>query len=167
MSRSFVRSNGRPYTRPGQLLKPERLKQGYLRVTMSARGETTRKTVHSIVLEAFVGPRPEGYVTCHWNDISDDNRLENLRWGTQSENGDDMVRNGNGVNSRKTHCPKGHPYDKANTKLFFGTKSGRPYRYCRICSNTSRRIRYKSMTQRERAEWSAKQSAAYYARKAK
>ena len=34
------------------------------------------------------------------------------------------------ANSRKTHCPKGHPYDKANTAIF----SGRNARVCRECS---------------------------------
>jgi hypothetical protein len=54
----------------------------------------TRRTIHSLVLEAFVGPRPPGSVTRHLNGCPDDNRLENLAWGTHSENILDMDRHG-------------------------------------------------------------------------
>ena len=43
--------------------------------------------VHRLVCEAFHGPAPfEGAVVMHLNEIPDDNRAENLRWGTQREN---------------------------------------------------------------------------------
>jgi hypothetical protein len=32
------------------------------------------------------------------------------------------------ANAKKTHCPKGHPYDDANTIVYRG------YRYCRTCT---------------------------------
>ena len=41
-----------------------------------------------------------------------------------------------GLNARKTHCPKGHPYDDANTKWFDGK------RYCRECSNANSMASY-------------------------
>jgi hypothetical protein len=53
-----------------------------------------RVFVHRLVLEAFVGPCPAGKDCLHWNDIPDDNRLENLRWGTHGENVADRTRNG-------------------------------------------------------------------------
>ena len=40
----------------------------------------------------------------HANDIPWDNRLENLRWGTQSENLKEATVNGRNVNANKTHC---------------------------------------------------------------
>lgn len=43
-------------------------------------------------------------------------------------------------NSKAEHCPKGHPYSEANTKM----KQGRhgPYRRCRICiAEGKRRLR--------------------------
>lgn len=42
--------------------------------------------VHVLVLEAFVGPRPEGMQCCHNNGIPYDNRLINLRWDTPKNN---------------------------------------------------------------------------------
>lgn len=35
--------------------------------------------------------------------------------------------------SKRTHCPKGHPYDEANTYIHRG------HRYCRTCHNERRR----------------------------
>lgn len=42
--------------------------------------------VHHAVLEAWVGPRPEGMECDHINGDSLDNRLENLEWVTHQEN---------------------------------------------------------------------------------
>lgn len=51
------------------------------------------RTVHSMVAEAFIGPRPEGAHIAHWNNDRADNRLENLRYATPKENiGDDRRR---------------------------------------------------------------------------
>ena len=55
-------------------------------------GET--RYVHHLILLAFVGPRPDGQVGRHLNDIPDDNRLENLAWGTRAQNVEDGKRNG-------------------------------------------------------------------------
>ena len=45
--------------------------------------------VHEVVLTAFIGPRPDGYVGKHKNDDPSDNRLCNLEWGSQSENAEE------------------------------------------------------------------------------
>ncbi|MFV0400614.1 MAG: HNH endonuclease signature motif containing protein [Oscillospiraceae bacterium] len=50
--------------------------------------------VHKLVLEAFVGVRPEGMVCRHLNGNSLDNRLLNLCWGTPQENVRDSIRHG-------------------------------------------------------------------------
>lgn len=52
-------------------------------------------SVHILVLETFRGPRPHPKMrACHNNDIKCDNRIENLRWDTSSENSNDIYRNG-------------------------------------------------------------------------
>ena len=42
--------------------------------------------VHRLVLEAFVGPCPEGWEGSHENGIRSDNRLSNLLWESKSDN---------------------------------------------------------------------------------
>lgn len=76
----------------GTILKPTPKDSGHLLVSLG-RG-TVPRSVHSLVLEAFVGPRPEGMNGLHENDDPADNRLENLYWGTQSQNAFDAIRNG-------------------------------------------------------------------------
>ena len=100
-------------------------KQGYLRVSLRGR----QRYVHQLVLEAHVGPRPRGMNVLHANDIPWDNRLENLRWGTQSENLKEATVNGRNVNANKTHCKNGHEFTPENTYL---KASGS--RECRVCS---------------------------------
>lgn len=58
--------------------------------------------VHRLMLLAFVGPPPLGKpFALHENDIPDDNRLGNLRWGSSKENRADSRRNGT------EHRPRG------------------------------------------------------------
>lgn len=51
--------------------------------------------VNRVVCELFNGPPPsDQHVAMHINGNSFDNRAENLRWGTQSENMYDVVKHG-------------------------------------------------------------------------
>lgn len=80
------------------ILKPEASKDGHLRVCLSNR---KRHFVHRLMLLAFAGPPPPGKpLALHQNDISSDNRLENLRWGSAKENKADALRNGRGLRPR-------------------------------------------------------------------
>lgn len=54
---------------------------------------------------------------------------DHLYWGTNSDNMKDAVRDGTHRQTRKTHCPQGHPYSGSN---LFIDKSKR--RRCRTCS---------------------------------
>jgi hypothetical protein len=45
------------------------------------------------VLPAFVGPRPDGTLGCHWDDDHENNDLSNLRWCTPLANAHDRARN--------------------------------------------------------------------------
>jgi hypothetical protein len=51
--------------------------------------------VHSLVLEAFVGPRPHGMVGRHLDGNFRNNALSNLAYGTPKDNMDDRERHGN------------------------------------------------------------------------
>lgn len=76
--------------RDGILIPGNKNKRGHL-VTSSNRKEVL---FHHLVLTAFEGKRPKGLNGLHRNDIGADNRIENLYWGTQSDNMYDCVRNG-------------------------------------------------------------------------
>ena len=89
---------------------------GYLGMTLYKRikHKHTKKydrKIHLLVLEAFVGPRPEGLVGCHNDGDVTNNTLENLRWDTQANNIQDSVNQKTHKESRKTMCPRNHPYD--------------------------------------------------------
>lgn len=74
-------------------LKPGIVGKGYLGVGLS-NGTRHQKYVHRLVLEAFVGPCPEGMEACHNNGNRKDNRLINLRWDTGKANNHDKIAHG-------------------------------------------------------------------------
>lgn len=59
---------------------------GYRNVIFRVNKRQKSRTVHSLVLEAFQGPRPVGYVINHINFKRDDNRLTNLEYVSQKIN---------------------------------------------------------------------------------
>lgn len=111
----------------------------YVGVTLYP-GKVSRN-VHRLVAEAFLGESPSSkpYVL-HRNDNPRDNRVENLRWGTASENSKDITRNGNNPNGNKTHCPAGHEYTPDNT--YIQEKINTRSRICRSCMRISDSNRY-------------------------
>lgn len=72
---------------------PQTIK-GYYRVTCRHPEGVVTKALHRLVLEAFVGPCPEGMEACHWDDDPINNKLSNLRWDTKEGNIKDKFRNG-------------------------------------------------------------------------
>lgn len=69
-----------------RLLRPVQMVSGYLAVFLCASGIRVQCTVHVIVLESFMGPRPTGMICRHLDGNRRNNRLPNLAWGTQTEN---------------------------------------------------------------------------------
>lgn len=82
---------------PGKMLTQSSLTGGYLGVCLTKDGRSTTKSVHPLVLQAFVGPRPgkgREYDACHNNGDKEDNRLANLRWDTKKGNSRDRRAHG-------------------------------------------------------------------------
>lgn len=78
----------------GGIMTPRRNKYTEHKTVLLRRpGEHKYARIHRLVLEAFVGPCPDGMEGCHTNDIADDNRLANLRWATHRDNAKDAKRN--------------------------------------------------------------------------
>lgn len=67
-------------------LQPFPQRNGYLNVSVSIDNKQKRMRVHRLVAEAFLGPGPKGHDVCHLNHDRTDNRPENLKYGTRSEN---------------------------------------------------------------------------------
>ena len=81
--------------RRGRVLRQFRLKTcPYLCVRLSKNGVAVTRTVHTLVLEAFTGPRPGDMECRHLNGKHRDNSVANLAWGTHSENARDQVLHG-------------------------------------------------------------------------
>lgn len=94
--------------------------------------------VHRLVLEAFVGPCPEGMECCHNDGDYRNNHLTNIRWDTHVNNMRDSIQHGTHYSSSRTHCPRGHLYDSGNTSL--GENGARQ---CRACHNERARQKYR------------------------
>lgn len=83
--RYLVYRDGRIYsTISNKFLKPQRCSSGRFQIRPAIDGRLVH--VHRVVLESFVGPCPDGMEACHNNCDYSDNRLDNLRWDTKSEN---------------------------------------------------------------------------------
>jgi hypothetical protein len=86
--RSYVRNSA------GVFLKPGRSTHGYLTVSL---GRKNSRTLHSLVAETFIGTRPAGQEVLHKDGSRTNNCVENLRYGTRSENIRDAVKQGSWV----------------------------------------------------------------------
>ena len=64
-----------------------------LRKTQDAANATFCPVPHLVAL-TFLGPRPDGMVICHADADKNNNRLENLRYDTPTENQIDVYRQG-------------------------------------------------------------------------
>lgn len=102
---------------------------------------------HVLVCEAFHGLRPSPqHEVRHKNGVGDDNRAENLEWGTRSDQRFDDVRNDVHHWAKRDSCSRGHKYTPENTVI---TSWGA--RRCMECRRTSGR----EYMRRKRAKESA------------
>jgi hypothetical protein len=124
---------GTPRMFPGRLLA-QTLSGGskgrkYRACTLYRDGEPRAVTIHTLVLQTFVGPRPRKTQGCHRDDNPENNHLNNLYWGTPRQNAQDMIRNGRCWKTNITHCPQGHEYTEENTYVY--PRTG--HRQCLTC----------------------------------
>lgn len=66
----------------------------YATVALWVDGKAVTKSVHSLVLESFVGPRPDGMQCRHLDGNPQNNSPKNLVWGTCKENTQDRALHG-------------------------------------------------------------------------
>ncbi len=96
---SCEKSDSRGHKRKRKILRPHWVygqSSRYLRIGLNRPGERQRKhLVHRLVLEAFVGPCPDGFESRHYPDHDTaNNALANLSWTTRSQNARDQIERG-------------------------------------------------------------------------
>lgn len=123
----------------GRVLKPGKAPKGGHRFVALTGGRS--RYVHRLVMEAFVGPCPDGMEVRHGDGDPDNNHLTNLAYGTHADNARDMLRHGNNHNARKTHCVNGHAFVGDNIAP---RKGGRRCRECKIAAGARRRVRLRA-----------------------
>lgn len=136
--RYWVSSTGRlrrDYRTHSRLFSGCRTKHGYVTCSINSRHVFR----HVLVARAFYGEPEPGQEVRHLNGTPGDDRVENLRWGTRSENAQDTLKHGRHNMASKTRCKHGHEFTEANT---FIDNLGR-----RICRTCQRRHREREMQQ--------------------
>ncbi|MEC4763792.1 NUMOD4 domain-containing protein [Mycobacterium sherrisii] len=123
-------------------LLPERIlkqtqRKGYMRIALWRDGRHKTFSVHTLVLTAFVGPRPPGQECCHLLEKTN-NELQNILWDTPTANTHDQLITGvHSGGATLTHCARGHEYTPDNT--YINPTSG--HRQCQECRRASHRQR--------------------------
>ncbi|KEH09286.1 hypothetical protein GY15_31630 [Delftia sp. 670] len=89
----------------------QRSVDGYMNVTLGVRvrGKKARRRypVHRLVCLAFHGQPDKGAnVSRHLNGVSQDNRANNLAWGTHGDNAQDAIRHGTFGKGMRAHRRK-------------------------------------------------------------
>lgn len=95
------RLTGGKGVRAGRVLSPCVQNRGYLTVQVYRAGTPTRRTVHSLVAEAFIGPRAPGAEVNHKDGVKTHNALSNLEYVTASGNKRHAVNTGIGAVGRR------------------------------------------------------------------
>lgn len=131
MDRLVPHGTGTRFLRAREI-QPYTHASGHRRVRLYRDG-IHHRYVHRMVLEAFIGACPPDHECCHRDGDPANNNVENLYWGTASDNTQDRVRHGSHNFARKTHCPAGHEYNAQNTYL----RPDRTGRCCRICQRAA------------------------------
>jgi len=79
---------------------------GYFIITLCKSCQKKTRKVHQLVLLAYRGPCPDGLVTRHLDGNCTNNKIENLKYGTQSENLNDRYGHGTMIQGEKIYCSK-------------------------------------------------------------
>jgi hypothetical protein len=110
LDRAWVDTKGRHGNRRGRVLKSPPNSDGYPLVKLyDGTGNHETLKVGSLVLAAFVGPRPDGMEVCHNDGVPSNSSLTNLRYDTPIGNQADRVAHG--THLRGERHPRTHLSD--------------------------------------------------------
>jgi hypothetical protein len=120
-------------------------KDGYGSTSRPVEGQKQYKSIraHRYMYELIRGPIPEGKLLHHICAVKECINPSHLMPVSVLEHNRMEPNNLAGANIRKTHCPKGHPYNEQNTRM----KQGR--RCCIECCRKDCRERARARSQKE------------------
>lgn len=100
-----VSNTGRVMSARG-VMSPLPNTKGYLRVALYKDKKALYRSIHSLVMEAFVGPRPKGMHIAHIDHCKKNNGISNLCYCTAKENIQMDMKDG------RTRVGEKHPNSK-------------------------------------------------------
>lgn len=112
---------GATIKRPPRIRKPATNRTGYTVYSLYRNDSSIQYFAHRLVLEAFVGPKPDGMVCCHNDGNPANNRVENLRWDTPAANNQDQIKHGTICRGVRNGNNKHSPQDIRNIRRLYRT----------------------------------------------
>ncbi len=91
----WISDLGRVANSYGHIMKSHKgCNNEYMNIQFSSNGKKIQKYIHRLVLQAFKPQPNDKLLSRHMDDDKSNNRLDNLKWGTHKDNGEDEVRAG-------------------------------------------------------------------------
>ena len=140
VDRVVVCRNAREKPMYSKILSPATAKCGHLSVVLCRNSVCKTHLAHRLIALTFLGECPDGMEVLHWDDVPSNNHVENLRYGTRSDNLRDAARNRKHWQSAKDLCPRGHVLNGSNLHPWHLHNKG--HRVCLSCSRAHAYTRY-------------------------
>jgi hypothetical protein len=120
LKRNITFKDGRVCNKEEKIIK-NRLSMGYFFVCLCKNSKSYPKKIHRLVAEAFIPNSENKPCIDHINGIRTDNRIENLRWVTYSENNMSPI-----YREKRKGLMKGHVFSKEhNNKISKANTNGK------------------------------------------
>ena len=111
----LIYNDGRVFSKKrNRFLKQAANGRGYIQVRLYKDGKVKSHLIHRLVAQHYIDNLENKRCVDHINRIRTDNRVDNLRWATHSENNQNKSFNKDNTSGHKYIC-----YDKQNNSWIF------------------------------------------------